>query len=124
MDVQGPWKVYALSRLRMHQIVLCTLLAVSTFGNLWQHRVIAQKSLEILTVARSRAAAPASTEPESTQMQHEHHTARARANARVDQLYKEIESLSQMNDHVIMHSSHPREIATKGKDHLPNLSSP
>jgi hypothetical protein len=108
MNVTGARKFHVSSRSLALTIPLVTLLAASVFWNLHQHRKIEQKHLAV----QREEAARAREENERVAARLKKNAEWAASDARVQQLYREIESFSQINERLLSETqrSEPRKI--------------
>ena len=94
-------------------IPLVTLLATSIFWNLRQHRLLEQKHIADQREEATRAKA----EAERTAARMKKNAEWAASDARVQQLYREINNLSQFNERLVSEPGEtPRKIDSAGKD--------
>ena len=112
MNVVGARKFHFSSRSLTLIIPLITLLLASIFWNLRQHRLIEQKQ----TAAQHEEAARAKEEAERTVARMKKNAEWAASDARVQQLYREITNLSQINERLVAEPgrSTPRKVDEAG----------
>jgi uncharacterized membrane protein (DUF106 family) len=101
MDVAGARKFHISRRSLVMVIPLITLLMTSVFWNLRQHQLIEQKRI----AAQQEEAARTREEAERATARMKKNAEWAASDARVQQLYREISNLSEINEQLV---SEPR----------------
>jgi hypothetical protein len=116
MDIEGTRKFSVSNRSLAMIIALVTLLTVSTLWNLRQQRLIEQEHL--LAAAAERAEAARVKEQVARDAgRAKRNAASAASDARVQQLYREINSLTEINEHILAPVQHQRS-TSRTKDGL------
>jgi len=100
MDVEGTRKFRLSKRSSALIIPLVTLLVVSVLWNLRQSRLIAEERQRV-TAAQSKETARAKVEAEQVAARKKRNAKYVGSDARLQQLYREIDTLSRLNEHVI-----------------------
>jgi hypothetical protein len=113
MDVAGARKFPISSRALVLIISLVTLLAASIFWNLRQHRLIEQKHM----ADQRKEAARANEEADRATARLKKNAEWAASDARVQQLYQEINNFSQIQERLVSErpQSTPRKIDELGE---------
>ena len=101
MDVAGARKFHISSRSLAMVILLITLLTTSVFWNFRQHQFIEQKRIAVQQEEEARAR----EEAERATARMKKNAEWAASDARVQQLYREISNLSEINERLV---SEPR----------------
>jgi uncharacterized membrane protein (DUF106 family) len=114
MNVAGAWKFHVSSRLRALIIPLVILLMASVFWNLYQHRVIEQDR----TATQQKEIAAVQKEAERAEARRKKNAEWAASDARVQQLYREINNLSEINERLL---SQPQRSAPKKTNDLGDI---
>jgi Tfp pilus assembly protein PilX len=104
-------------------ITLVTLLVVSIFWNLHQQRLIKQEHLQAVAVQRAEAAR-VSEQAVQDEARAKRNAAWAASDARVQQLYREINSLSQINEQLLAPTDQQRITPAKKDDSVEPAGSP
>jgi uncharacterized membrane protein (DUF106 family) len=110
MKVAGARKFHMSSRPRVLIVLLITLLMASAFWNLYQHRLIEQDRITVRRKEDARAKEEANREAARRKKNAEW----AASDARVQQLYQEINNLSQINERLL--SQPPGSMSKKIND--------
>jgi len=97
MDAAKGQNTCGKSRSRMLLIPLCALLAGSLSGNIWQYRVAAEKRLQA-EKAEQTAIAKASEARREAEQKKLKRAGDAKTDERVQQLYREIDTLTRLNE--------------------------
>ena len=97
MDVGGAWMVRVSSRSLVMIIALVTALVGSVFWNLRQHGLIEQKRM----AAQQEEGARTEAEAKRVAARIKKNAEWAASDARVQQLYREIENLTRINDQAL-----------------------
>lgn len=105
MDLEGTRRFQLSTRLLALIIPLITLLVVSIVWNLRQSQLIAQER-ERVKVAQRREADRLKAEADREESRRQKNAKWAASDARVQQLYREIDTLSRLNEQVL---SRPKE---------------
>jgi hypothetical protein len=111
MNVAGAWKFHVLSRSWALIVPLVVLLVASAFWNLYQHRLIEQDR----TAVQQKEATRAQEEADRTEARRKKNAEWAASDARVQQLYREINNLSEINERLL---SQPQRSAPKKTDNV------
>jgi uncharacterized membrane protein (DUF106 family) len=106
MDVAGARKFHISRRSLAMVIPLITLLMTSVFWNLRQHQLIEQKHI----AAQREEAARVKEEAKQTAERMKKNAEWAASDARVQQLYREISNLSEVNERLV---SEPQRSASR-----------
>jgi hypothetical protein len=101
MGTAGTGKFRLSSRLWTLVIPLVSLLAISVCWNLRQSQLIANERERSLAVLKSKEAARARKEAEEAEAQTKRKAKWAASDARLQELYREIDSLSHINEQVL-----------------------
>jgi hypothetical protein len=114
IDVGGARKFYVSSRSLVLIVALFSLLLASVIWNFWQYRLIEHHRMQVLAIQRAVAAhAEMETEQAGTRMKKKAET--DAADQRVQQLYREIDNLSRINEQLLSQpqrqQSAPRKIS-------------
>ena len=123
IDVGGARKFHISSRSLVLVVPLFTLLMASVIWNFWQYRLIKQHHRQ--TMAAQRAAADrAEAEAEQARARMKKKAESDAADRRVQQLYREIDNLSRINEQLLAQPLHqqstPRKIGgLKEADGIP-----
>lgn len=118
MNVTGAWKFRVSTRSWVLIIPLVTLLVASALWNLHQHQLIEQDRI----AAQRKEAARVKEEAERAEARRKKNAEWAASDARVQQLYREINNLSQVNERLLSQpkQSTPKKIGDPGDaDGLP-----
>jgi len=102
MEVGGARKFVVSNRSLMLVIPLFALLLVSAIWNVRQYRLAEQQRLQAVAAAREARAEAARAEVEAERAKLKTKAADAATSARVDQLYREINNLTRMNEQVLL----------------------
>jgi hypothetical protein len=111
MDL-GVWKARVSSRPAIVTILVVVVLAGLAFRTIRQSRLIAEQRLRIAAVEREEAAR-AAAEAERATARTKRNTEWAASDARVQQLYREIDTLSRINERVL--AKPPKALSTPVK---------
>jgi hypothetical protein len=115
MEVGGAKKFVASNRSLMLIIPVCVLLLASAIWNVWQYRIIEQQRLQALAAEREAKAVAARSKIEAERAKLKK-TAAAASDARVDQLYQEINNLTRINERVLLRNPSPQGTLSSKKD--------
>jgi hypothetical protein len=100
MDIEGTWKFDLSKRSLVLTVSLITLLGVSVFWNLQQRWLIAAERQRLMTI-QSKETARANEEAEQAAARKQRNARWAGSDARLQQLYREIDTLSRLNEQVV-----------------------
>jgi Tfp pilus assembly protein PilX len=100
MDIAGARKFHASKRSLALTVSLITLLGMSMFWNLQQRRLIAAERQRLMAL-QSKETARANEEAERAAELKKKNAKWAGADARLQQLYREIDALSRLNEQVV-----------------------
>jgi hypothetical protein len=100
MNVRGAWKFRVARQSLVPIIPLLVLLLVSLIGNVRQYRLIEYERSLALAVERERAE-QAALEAARTQAHREKRAKENAVNQRMEQLYRELDNLSQMSGRLL-----------------------
>jgi uncharacterized membrane protein (DUF106 family) len=109
MNVAGAWKFHVSSQSWALIVPLVILLMSSAFWNLYQHRLIEEDR----TAAQQKEAARTQEEADRAEARRKKNAEWAASDARVQQLYREINNLSEINERLL---SQPQRSAPKKID--------
>jgi hypothetical protein len=101
MNVGGARKFRISTRSLMLIVGLFAFLMASLFWNIRQYRLIEQERQQALAAEREKAARVKAEEAEQNQARIKKNADWASSDARVQQLYREIDSLTRVNEHVL-----------------------
>ena len=101
MKVGGAWKLAVSKRSLLLVIPLCVLLLASMVGNVRQYHRTERQRQRAVAAERKAAAKTAHTEAEVERAKLKRQSALA-SSARIDQLYQEINNLTQMSERVLL----------------------
>jgi hypothetical protein len=107
MDVGSAWKLGASNRALWLVIPLCAVLLASATWNVRQYRTLQERRLQTEAADRAARAAAEQAEAEAKRAQTEKKAERAAADARVQQLYEEINNLTRMSEQVMLRNPSP-----------------
>jgi hypothetical protein len=100
MDIVGTRKFQLSKRSLALAVSLITLLGISVFWNLQQRRLIAAEHQRLMTVQKKETAR-ANEEAEQAAARKKRNAKWAGSDARLQQLYREIDTLSRLNEQVV-----------------------
>jgi hypothetical protein len=100
MDVQEARKFFVSHRSSVLVILLVILVVISLTWNVRQYRLIKRERQRTIATERAKAEREA-TEAARTQARREKKADEAAANQRMQQLYREIDNLSQISDRLL-----------------------
>jgi hypothetical protein len=100
MNVRGAWKFHVAHRSLVPIISLLVLLIVSLIWNVRQYRLIEYDRQRTLATERQKAEQEA-MDAAHTRARREKRAEEAVANQRMEQLYRELDNLSQMSDRLL-----------------------
>jgi hypothetical protein len=100
MDVRGAWRFRVASRSLVQIIPLLVLLVLSLIWNVRQYRLIEYERQRALTTEREKAKQDAA-EVARAQARRQKKAEEATANQRMQQLYRELDNLSQISDRLL-----------------------
>jgi flagellar biosynthesis/type III secretory pathway M-ring protein FliF/YscJ len=101
MDVQGAGKFRDAIRIRLVTVLLVLLVVVSLIWNVRQYRLIERERQRTTAMERAKAEEEATDERAQAQGRREKKAEEAAANQRMQQLYREIDNLSQISDRLL-----------------------
>jgi len=113
MEVEGARKFGVSNRSLMLVIPLCSLVLASGIWNVQQYQFTEQQRLKAVAVAREARVEAARAAAESERATLDRKAANAKADARVDQLYQEINNLTRMSEQVLLRDPRPRDTSAK-----------
>jgi hypothetical protein len=100
MDIEGTRKFRLSKRSLGLTVSLITLLGISVFWNLQQRRLIAAERERLMTI-QSKETTRASEEAEQATARKQRNAKWAGSDARLQQLYSELDTLSRLNEQVV-----------------------
>ena len=103
MSALGTWKFRLSNRSWLVMVALLSVLAISICWNLYQSRLIAEEHKRIL-VTESAVATHARVEAERAEARQKRNAKWAASDARLQELYREIDTLSRVNERVLSRS--------------------
>ena len=100
MNVQGAWKLWVSRQLRKLILALSAILTASLVWNIRQYTLI-QRQHQRIAAFEQEEAARANAKADQQAARIRKNAEWAAADARVQQLYREIDSLSRINAHLV-----------------------
>jgi len=113
MEVEGARKFGVSNRSLMLVIPLCGLVLTSGIWNVRQYRFAEQQRLKAVAAVRETRVEAARAEVEAERAKLEKKAADAKEDARVDQLYREINNLTRLSEQILLRDPRPRDTSAK-----------
>jgi hypothetical protein len=102
MAIRTAWKLSVANRSLMLIIPLCVFALVSAIWNVRQYQFAERQRLRAIMVAQRAKVEAARVDAEAERGRLDRQAASARANARVDQLYQEINNLTRVSEQILL----------------------